>query len=470
MTLLAGGVSSGNGALEQPLSAFFELKMGGLKKIYQYPEMPIDFEYDSSSDGSSVKITLFDVTGTQVENAIWNSRDPVSGIAGGTFQFGYLGKQPKISNEYQFQLESWHPQFSANSFTVTLIGNVILSPMASTNQVSGTMEECLNELTKFHNMQLNINPPFGIDFMKDTGYTNKDSTALTEMQHIKWINETDWAFINRLLKWARDQQGKGGYLAYLSTNNGQATLNIVRPQNTSPDMTFTVQERDSTVISWQPTLDFTSAIFGANDLQQNGYQRGTGDTQKIVCDQNVTKPFQANLNGTDSAPVIKSLPANQSSPDQLVYTNSENMPSNVTGSAIRSRPGASSSSYAGVNPVLNESLKAQLQGTSATLVILGDPSIDPILGQQNSQQIQLVEVKCFYPHNYYTGNVTAPTPTGQELHYTSGTYLLDGVKHMIKAGEYQTILSLTRDDVPTPPTAVQMYGTSDTSIYVNTSH
>jgi len=87
-------------APEQPLIVFLELTMGGLNKIYYGPEIPVQLFY-SDEPVPSIRLTLFDVTCYEVEPAIWNSVDSNTGIAGGSFRFGYLngGKQ---SQEIEF--------------------------------------------------------------------------------------------------------------------------------------------------------------------------------------------------------------------------------------------------------------------------------------------------------------------------------------------------------------------------------
>jgi hypothetical protein len=433
----------------QPFNVFFDLQIGGFQRTYAAPDNTnIMMDFDISAENNQVILTLFDATGKEVQDAIWNAVDPQSGVIGGSFQFGYLGSNPKQSIRYKFQLEDFIPKQVNNSFIITLIGFVLLSPIISTNQYSGTIEEMLTKIAQTHNMTLNIDPPFGTFYMQDSGYVDKDSTDLMEMQHIKWVTESDWAFICHVIDWAKDQSGKGGYRAYITNDeNGNSVLNICRPQLSSAAYTFTVQDPDTTVIEWSPDVNFCAAVFNANGVQENGYQMHTGDEQKFVADQSVTASqqtlFTSNQGGS---PLVASTPVNSEQPDSIYYFNSENNPASVTGSSVRNRPGVTSTPYAGSNPFINDHLKNWMSSITATLIVKGDPTIDPFNG---TTAIQNVEVTNYYPQNYVTGKY------GQELQYTSGMYQILGVRHSMKAGEYHTILTLVRAADNTPDTNVE---------------
>jgi hypothetical protein len=409
------------------------VSIGHINRIYVSPEKPIDFSF-KLAPYPEVRFTLFDVMGGEVEYALWNSRDPVTGIAGGTFRFGYLdGKQ---SREYNFQVEHILPAFVGNAYQVTVIGTTLLTPMISNNMVSGTVEEILQELADIHDMDLMINPPLGESYMMDKGYNDQGSTAPREMTHHKWSDETDGAYIETILQWARDQQGKGGYRYYITNNDsGRAVLNISKPENNSAEWTFTVQDKKSTVLAWLPEVDFSSVVANANDVQKNCYQRFTGDDMKFVMNQSATQDLQETF-GLNNSAKVKSVPS-KGDPDQLVYTNSDQMPDDVTGSCVRSRFGASSSAMGGINPFLNSHLWAWMDSYNATLLVEGDPDLAPSL---HDGRLGLCDVNCYWPTNYDNENVFS----SEDLHYTSGRYLVEEVEHIIRAGSYTSRLKLTR--------------------------
>lgn len=185
----------------QPLMVFFDLTLGNLQRIFVSPECPIDFEFKIAPN-PEVTFTLFDVTGFEVEPEIFNARDEATGIPGGSFSFGYLNGGKK-SQSWSFQLEDVKTFFKGNSFAITFTGTTLLAPMVSTNQNSGTVQEILEKFCKDHNLQLIVNPEFGKSYMQDTGYNDDRSTEKREMMHHKWVNESDMAYIARILQWAR---------------------------------------------------------------------------------------------------------------------------------------------------------------------------------------------------------------------------------------------------------------------------
>jgi len=311
----------------------------------------------------------------------------------------------------------------------------LLTPMLSTNQCSGTIMECLEKICEFHNFDLKINPEFGTEYMLDVGSNDSNSTAKKEMIHMKFAQETDLAFIEELLKYARDAEGKGGYrYAITSGSGGSPTLDITKAKNVSSHYTYEVQAKDSVVVSWRPEVNFSGAVFGANDVQENSYQNITGDEQKFVCQQQVTKDFQETF-GESNSTTVKSVPTKEKA-DKMVYTGgSENFPESVTGSAIRKRPGTSCSPFGGVNPLLNDHLCEWMDSQNATLTILGDPEVKMM---QPDGSMTLVEVKCYWPIGPKNKH------DGKSLHYTSGLYQCDKVEHTIAAGTYLTTLYLSR--------------------------
>lgn len=423
----------GNPMEAQPLQVFFEIQMGELKEIYKYPEVPIRFQATLEEVPAFV-FTLYDITGYSVEQAIWNSLDPVTQIPGGTLRFGYLngGKQ---SGDIGFSVESYERHFENNAYSITVYATATMSPMLSTNQMSGTVKEILQKMAENHALELRVVPEFGTEHMMEVGTNSSKSTAKREMRHMKWADETDLAYIERVLAFARDGEGKGGYRYFITSGEGgKPVLNITKAKNGSANWEFKVQSKDTTVITWKPDVSFSAGMFGTNDIQMNCTQSLTGDEQKIVCQQQNTKQFQETF-GKENSTNVKSVPTKEKA-DRLIYSGgSENFPESVTGSAIRIRPGASASPYAGINPTLNSHLLEWSNSMTAELVILGDPEIKPI---DDNGNINLVDVTCYSPKNYRTKY------DGTTLDYSSGLYQCTKVVHAIDAGSFITTLFLER--------------------------
>jgi hypothetical protein len=418
---------------DQPAILFFEISMGNLHEIYKYPEVPIKFQATFESVPSFV-FTLFDISGEDVEPAIWNSLDPGTNISGGTLRFGYLngGKQ---SGNIGFEIESYRRCFENNAYAITIYATSKLTSMLSSNQMSGTIQEILEKMTENHSMDLKIIPEFGAEHMMEVGANDSKSTAKREMRHMKWSDETDISYIERILEYARDGEGKGGYRYFISSDeDGKPMLTITKAKNGSANWEFKVQSKDTTVIRWEPDVSFSAGAFGTNDIQMNCVQSITGDEQKIVCQQQNTKQFQETF-GKENSTNVKSLPTKEKA-DRLIYCGgSENFPESVTGSAMRVRPGASASPYAGVNPTLNSHLYEWMDSMDAELTLLGDPEIVPIDGNGN---ITLVDVTCYSPKNYRTKY------DGTTLDYSSGLYQCLKVVQNIDSGSFTTTLFLTR--------------------------
>lgn len=417
----------------QPLQIFFEISMGGLHEVFRSPEVPIKFQATLEEVPSFV-FTLYEISAYDVEPAIWNSLDPNTEIAGGTLRFGYLngGKQ---SGEIGFAVESYQRTFENNAYAITIYATATMSPMLSSNQMSGTIKEILEKMTENHSMELKVTPEFGTEYMLEVGANDSKSTAKREMRHMKCADETDLAYIERVLEFARDGEGKGGYRYFITSGeNGKPVMNITKAKNGFASWEFKVQSKDTTVITWKPDVSFSAGMFGSNDIHMNCVQSLTGDEQKIVCQQQNTKQFQETF-GKENSTNVKSVPTKEKA-DRLIYSGgSENFPEPVTGSAIRIRPGASASPFAGINPTLNSHLLEWSNSMTAELVILGDPEIKPIADNGN---INLIDVTCYSPKNYRTKY------DGTTLDYSSGLYQCTKVVHNIDAGSFITTLFLER--------------------------
>lgn len=420
----------------QPLDTFFNLTMGGMSNIYQDPNIPIDFNLTIERGGSSnFEMTLFDWTGYEVEPNIWRSRDPITGIPGGTFSFGYKGKADVASDELSFQLASYGVKWNKGDFTVNMVGTSLLTPLISSNQYNGTIPTLLQDWCNIHGCTLNISPDLGTEYMQEIGVNNSNTTKRREMRHSKYMDESDWAYILRIVSFCRDKSGKGGYAASLSSKGGQPTLNITRPDENSSPSRYIIQDADTNVVNWEPNIDFAGCVWDANDFQVNTHQALTGDQQKMVFQPGVTKQYQI-TDGNAITPLTRSLPQKLDA-DKIVYFCSEAMQQQVKSSATRMRTGGQISPLAGMNPHLDSHLKTWLMANNAELTIIGDPTI--------LETGVKVEVVFDYPKN-----LSIKSLAGQP-HYSGGEFYIDTIHHSNHTGEFLTTLSLQRATMAISP-------------------
>lgn len=419
---------------QQPFAPFFDLTFSGQtnQSIASNPEIPMSFSFtqEVASNLNKVEAKLLDLSGMDVEPLILNSKNQ-NGFFEGTFKFGWL--KPKVeSPEWTFQLDYYVPEFEPdNAFTICLEGKTNLGMAVSQNKASGTVEQCVKKMADIHfNGKYQITQPFGTDFMLDSGYLDQDTTELREMQHTKLMTETDWNFLNRILDHARDANGLGGYSASSRMVNGTNTLIVQRPLDINQVMwTYDTSAKEKTIIKWRPVINVTEALMnGANNMHVNSTQNISGNTQKFVNDQSVTKNFIVKDGPIDPNPPT-SYPK-QTPADQPIYVCSETMPDNVVTNAARTVSGyGSPSPYGGYNNPLNDHLRAWQASNKASLILLGDPTLYPGVN---------IDMKVYYPKNYSVRSVA-----GKE-HYTAGIWYIDRCIHTIAPGSYITVLELTK--------------------------
>jgi hypothetical protein len=427
-----------NPAPNQPLNIFFNLDVGGLSNIYLKPDIPMEFHFKQGGqqgEGAGLfDITLLDETGQMVEPFLWNNRDPQSNYIKAQCQFGYQGAIPNVSPAYNMKVTDYKVSFLDNAFAINIQGSMVPEAMSSSNQYSGTVMDILNQYCKTYGLSLNVNPAFGINYMQNTGHTSRDTTAGTEMFHVKWVNESDWAYINRICNFARDQQGQLGYSVSHDTSDGNNTLNVSNLVNTNSNYVYNVQAKDSVVVAWQPSLAFHPFSMEGNDAQANGHQISTGDEFKTVIQPGTTQGMNPTTFGQPILNLINSTP-NQPPAKQLF-----NYCSSVLGAdlatAQRMRPNATGNADGTMNPFLNRGIMAQSATCEAVLTVLGDPNLR--LYDSTGAALQ-VFVNCYYPENYATGNFSS-----QQLHYSSGLYRVIDIEHIIRPGSYHTVLQLIR--------------------------
>lgn len=416
----------------QPLSVYFDMEIGGLSKIYSYPNIPVAMELTlPTKEAPTVVFTLFDEAAKEVEPYLWEGRDPATGYPGGTFQFGYKGEANVDSQKFSFAIQDVNPQYVNNAFSITIYAFITsATPITSSNQLCGTPEQILDQFCKIHKMELEISPPFGKDKMMDIGRTGRNTTEKQEMKFSKNMSYSDWRFINKLLYYCVDQEGKPGYVARLMDDNGSKKLKVVKVQDSSADYTYKFQDTNGVVKEWNPKVSYIPLLDEA-DTQVNGIQAHTGYEYKQAMNQKLTQD-KATLFGKDVYQVLGSLPE-KDPPSKIDHICAENMEDQVVNGSMRQRSAPSRTPYGGSLPALYKHIQRWMDLNSAELVVLGDPRIDSV----TEQALTLVEVEFNIPVNYF--NTTA-----NERHYTSGIYPVDSVTHSVAAGTYLTTYQLGR--------------------------
>lgn len=409
---------------DQPLNVFYDFRMGGLEKNYTPdPHIPVECTV-RMKEIIEFQLTFYDETGFEVEPYLWMAaKDNPSGIPKGSLKWGFT--QPdKASPEYPLEAASYSVKFRKNAFALNLHGTLSMGPLLSTNQVHGTVKEICEKIAEMHELDLDINPKFDPTKMMDAGYIDIDETQSRELRHCKLAHENDWRYLQRVLEYALDQEGKGNYRAFITYGNSgsKPLLKIYRPNESNVDLTYDLSDPESTVIEFDPDVNFAN-VYGAFDSQFNGYQRLTGDTCKGVYQPQLTKDYQVTF-GKDTYPMVKASPV-QGDASNIIQFNSETIEDCVKSHAMRSRTGGSAGT---MNRSLNQHLREAAGLYTARLQVIGDPTIKPPLN---------VEMKVFYPINYRN-------KFGKAEHYTSGIYMCNEVHHEIRLGSYVTTLYLER--------------------------
>lgn len=418
----------------QPINAFFNIEIGGKTRIFDPPDIPLDFSIAIGATGitTHINMTFFDQSGEEIEPYIWKSAQMnEEGMARGTLRWGVLGDTIQVSDVYPFEAPDYVIDVQDNCFALRIVAAMAMGPHMSVGKLHGTVEEIIDDFCSVHGYQKKIDPAFGINYMLDVGYIGKDTTDKRELQYQKAADEPDWAFLRRIIPFARDGENRGGYRIMEDVDkDGQKMLRIYRPDDSDADYVFKVQDPDSTVIRWKPNINFTAVTWGASGNHWNYIQRGTGNLAKVTPAPNLTFDQQTTF-GYRYYPKVRSLPI-QPDPSQLHHMNSESMEKPVVSGCIRGRNKGTSSAYA-CGPEIHQQLIEWSQFFGAELTVLGDPAIKP--GRN-------CRVDFYYPFNYKEAS------TEGKQHYSAGMYHIDEVVHSISGGLYETTLLLSRPTAP----------------------
>lgn len=435
-----------NPAPYQPLNVFFELKLGALERIYEYPNIPLSFElkFGGNNKLGLAVITLFDEVGLEVEPYIWAERVRGTKVVEGTFKFGYTVPEGIESEEYTFHLHNYRPRYKDRTWSHTLYCFVTSLEVAmSSNQYCGTLEEIIDKMCSNYNWQKQINPPFGKEYMLDAGGNDKDTTEPSERRFISPNTESDWRGLTRLLYYARDKNGKSGYRAVVQDVDGAPTLVITRGgKNAKADYFYDLDDPDSTVLDWDPDVNFVEC-FNGTDTTFLGSQPSTGYPTRSVMAHEVTRDQLEDFgqNTYQTVRGVRQDGADPKPPDRSYYTCPETAPQDIMQGATRYRQSPARSPWAGDHAALYSHISSWMAMNTATLEVLGDPRIT-ILPKQNA--IATVELAIKTPITYFN-------TTEKIDHYTAGLWEVREVTHRLALGQYTTIYGLQRPGHNGPP-------------------
>ena len=126
----------------------------------------------------------------------------------------------------------------------------------------GTLKQILADYSKKYDLTLALQDPVGAASL--LGLSQDHTTELREKEFHKQANESDTAFLTRIMEayGISEASGKAGYWMMSTSEPGpgggtpQATLRLVNPQSAPHSYEWTVQAKDSTVIEWAPDIAF----------------------------------------------------------------------------------------------------------------------------------------------------------------------------------------------------------------------
>jgi len=437
-----------NVALLQPCNSVFELIIGGLHIKYQHPQHPVAMRVVLLSDSGvgNWSANLYDQTGFEVEPYIWAARDnDGKGLCTGQLRFGYTasnrgGVEPRMSRWYNVILDSYSVDVRHTGFEIQCKGQVTFATqILSSNQYNGTYRECLDRFTAIHGYDIVEIPPVDAMSLRELDSTGK-TTEYRDKIFSKTLEENDHLFITRMVTQAtKTPDGKSGYrVSFMTGPTGRDTMYIVIPEQAGSIGTYSydVQSKASVVIDWKPEVNFSTmtSILDKDNVVVNGTQAFTGRTQKQYLNQQLTAPFQSNLDGNDINQNLEADPP-EAEPKQMLYHDQETMPPNVTSRGIRVRRGTTGNNTTDLTTSLSRLLTMAMAGQKATLIILGDPEIVACTH---------CSVNFRYPNSPMNAASIPP------LHYTSGKYFVEEVTHEIIGGRYTTELRMIRPSGTSP--------------------
>lgn len=429
-----------NVAKIQPVNAFYEVRLGSLSEIYRYPQHPLNMRVtlDVSKTGQ-VEFSMFDDTGFIVESNLWAS--------GGRAQikWGYFDQGREIASPlYDIIILKYKVVVGNNYFTINISGTIEGEYLFESKAYSGTLQEVIDQFAEDYGYELEINPPISKQYLRGLDPSGK-TTLIKDWEFKKPANVSDGKWITEVIRrYARSDSGVGPYdVIFTQKEDGQKLMRIVLADAVDNKWHWTVQDKESVVVDWQPDIDVAmSAAFGSQELVAQGIAEVTGNLNKVVANKKNIRDFVPRVGGAldetfDSAITIMEDADN-------VYENSENVPNEVANRGIRVRPTGTINKYLDLNPIYNKvSTEIIAQTIKGTLTILGDPEVAS--GYR-------CNIKFLYPSSL---RLMAAGYRPAE-HYSSGDYYIQKAVHDIKIGSYLTVLEVSRDAIKGAPEGFEL--------------
>lgn len=419
----------------QPNNIYFRFEIGGRVLTIENKDTPISMDVNMKIGGfHDFQVVLLDDTGCDVEPYIWSSMagGGIGGIPLGSLEWGYTAHIPEASKRYQIQISKYRPIIGRNLFMMQIQGNITyaMSHMRSST-LKGTLEECLDQYCARHNLDLDKDELMPMLVTDPTGET----TQYREQVHVKQVNETDVGFIKRIVdQFARLPSGEGRFFIehVTGTGGGRDVLRVKNPQTLEVVRWYVVQEQDSVVYEWAPDLEFQPYVaMQGGQLVTTGTQMITGHETMQYLNDTTAEAYQPYIGPkvfTQQMDVLSTFPFQtvMDTMDQVAELN-----------AIRQMAEASAQPQPSQAYAINSFLDQNIAKNKATLVVLGDPLLEP--GYK------------VHVHFKMPSSVHKNLPN-EGVHYTSGFYLMETVQHSITAsGQYLTTLGLVRSHHPDNP-------------------
>jgi hypothetical protein len=418
----------------QPINTFYEVEMGGMSEIYRYPQHPVSMKVDLDvTKTGKVEFSLFDDTGFIVESYLWASGGKAR------IRWGYFHNGGMIASPfYNVILLNYKVVVGKNYFTLNVNGMLSGEAAFESKAYSGTLHEVIDKFAKDYGYKVEFTPPISKKYLRGLDPSGK-TTLIKDWEFRKPANKTDGAWIAEIIRqYARSESGVGGYdVIFTENKDGEKVMRMVLADQVDNRWRWTVQEKNSNVLDWQPEIDVNlSAGFGNKEIVSQGIAEVTGNLTKIVANRENIRRFTPRVAGGDET---FDSPTPIMSGAQNVYENSESVPRDIANRGVRVRPNTTINKYLDLNPIFSGVAIEQIQQTiKGTLVILGDPEVT------NGYRC---DIKFLYPAalRFFVDGYRPPE------HYSSGTYYINQVVHDIKVGSYLTTLQVSRDAVSAAP-------------------
>ena len=441
-------------AKNQPLNLFFDLQIGGWKEKYKGDDLfHVGFTASLSSNSTgTISIDLFDDLGYEVEMAILDYNKNVSINSDDiTIQWGYNGNDgfDYVSPVYTILLKEITPTMGQNYFTFSIDADITSAAMGLYNKTQkketayGTVSEIIDKYMDTYDIfERKITPEFDIERMTKYANNGNKTTDPEEMKFEKLSNESDFAFLRRIINKYAIPQGPEGQ-AYevridMDPETEEETIYITTPHSAeNSGYTYQVHDPESVVLSFSPSMTYQSALLqGGGTLETRVDDSNSGDTKQTSVSQK-NSPYKP-IGGSKKLLI---------EPNQNSHLKTEKDAEIKTDGADGSEKQTEETSKSQVNPgkskrqnyyeTIARQAASAVNNFTANLEIIGDPKAP--VGKK-------LDVIYKMPSSLNRGDACR---SAYGYHWSSGTYFIMAVDHVMSAGNYTTTYQLSRHDFTT---------------------